>query len=209
MTNTVQSVENICNMALGKIGFERRIGDIYEGTRHSKLCLDFYAQTRDALFRSNDWGFTERNINATLINQAPAGGYSPANPWTPAFPPPPWYYQYQYPSDCIKLRSIKSSQIFLPNFSPVPYVFDIVNDNSQVPAVKTILCNVQGAIFVYTAQITDMTTWEPSFVEALVDALSKKLAPGIAEITQSGEAAEKEELQDEAIAETIAARMQG
>jgi len=209
MTSSVQSVENICNQALGKIGFKRRIGDIYEGSAHAKLCLDFYAQTRDELLRSNDWGFAERVISATLLKQAPLNGYSPANPWTNAYPPPPWYYEYSYPNDCIKLRSIKSSQIFLPNFTPVPNIFDIYNDDSLTVPAKTIVTNMSNAILVYTGQITDMTTWEPLFAQTLIDTLAQKLAPALAKLDQGGDAAEKEEMQDKAIDSISAARMQG
>jgi hypothetical protein len=209
MVSSVQNVENICNIALGKIGYPRRLGDMFEGSRQSKFCLDIYAQTRDELLRANDWGFAERNVIPTLLKQAPLNGYSPFVPWTPEFPPPPWFFEYTYPSDCIKIRAIKSSQIFIPNFAPVPNVFDVINDNSFTPAVKTFVCNVPNAILVYTGQVTDMTTWEPLFVQTLVDALADKLAPGLAKIDQSGDAGKKEEMQDEAMDETIAARMQG
>jgi hypothetical protein len=209
MTSSVLTVENICNEALGKIGFARRIGDIYEGSRQSKLCLEFYAQTRDELLRSNDWGFSERDAVAVLVSQAPAGGYSPENPWTPNFPCLPWFYEYAYPIDCIKVRSIRASQIFLPNFSPTPNVFDIVNNAAEVPSQKTIVCNVPNAVLVYSAQITDMSQWEPLFIKTMIDTLAKKLAPGLAEISQGGAEAEKEETQDTVMSETEAARMQG
>ena len=198
MTSSVQTVEDVCNQALGAIGFPKRIGSVYEGSKAAKAALDVYAQTRDELLRKQAWGFAERNINMVLLKFAPAGGYNPVTPWTTAYPPVPWLFEYQYPLDCLKVRSVKPQPIFIPNFDPQPQVFDVINDNYLSPPAKAVVSNVANAIIVYTGQVTNVTLWEPLFVEALVDALAVKLAPKLGQLTQSGDAAEKEEKPTEA-----------
>jgi hypothetical protein len=172
---------DVVNLAMVKLGRNERVGSLYEGSKWAKAALSIYGQTRDALLRAADYGFSERNVNATPLKQAPAGGYTPQNPWNGANnPPPPWVYEYQYPSDALKIRSVKPIPIFVMNFDPQPKVFAIENDNSFTPAQKVILCNVPNAQLVYTAQVTDPTTWEVDFVDEFADALARGMALALA-----------------------------
>lgn len=209
MSSSVRNVEDICNIVLGSIGSDKRIGSIFEGSSAAKKCLDVYSQTRDELLRKQSWGFAERNVNMTQLKAAPAGGYNPVVPWTSAYPPVPWLFEYVYPTDCLKVRSVKSQPFFLPPFDPQPQVFDIYNDNALSPAAKTVVCNIDAAILVYTGQVTDVTLWEPLFVEALVAALGVKLAPNLGELNQGQAETEKQEKQEEPVATFTADINQG
>ena len=131
------------------------------------------------MLREGDWGFAQRDIALTPLKQAPAGGYM-GQPWTPAYPMLPWLFEYVYPTDCLRVLSIKQTPIFVPNFDPQPNVFSVDNDNSFAPAQKVIVCNVPNAILCYTGRVTDPKTWEADFTEALVDALAKTFAAGLA-----------------------------
>jgi hypothetical protein len=84
------------------------------------------------------------------------------------------------PADCLKVRALKAAPIFVPNFDPQPHSFRIANDATYAPPRKVILCNVENAVLTYTGQVTDPTTWEPNFTEALVTALMKRFARGAA-----------------------------
>ncbi len=172
-------VEAVVNQALRRIGNETPIGYIFEGSRASRVALEIYGQTRDDLLRSHSWGFARRDITLTLLKTAPVGGYGVAG-WTSASPPPPWIYEYAYPGDCLKIRSIRDAPIFIPSFDPRPNLFNEANDNTLVPPAKVILTNVAGAIAVYTGQITDMTTWPPDFTEFMVEALGRRFATALA-----------------------------
>lgn len=180
MTFIITSPEDVVNLALVRIGFNLRIGSLYEGSIASKKALDVYSQTRDELLRSKDWGFAERNISMTLLKQAPPFGYIPPNVWNTSNPSLPWFFEYEYPDDCLKVRSIRQSPIFVINYDPEPIEFSIENDNYYVPAKKVILCNVPNAILTYTGQVTNPTTWEPDFVEVLVSVIGRTLAPSLA-----------------------------
>jgi hypothetical protein len=114
----------------------------------------------------------------TLLKSAPAAGYIPPTVWNGTSNPPiPWRFEYAYPSDCIKIRAVKATPIFIPNFDPKPSLFDVPNDNYLVPPQRVIVCNVPNALLVYTGQITDLSTWDSECIDALVDELGKALAP--------------------------------
>jgi hypothetical protein len=164
------SVEEVVNQALDRIGWTETVNNIYDGTRAARIALNLYVQTRDDLLREFDWGFAERTIAATLLKSAPDGGYVPGvTPWDPVtYPPLDARFEYAYPADCLKVRALKAAPIFVPNFDPQPHSFRIANDATYAPPRKVILCNVENAILVYTGQVTDPTTWEPNFTEALV-----------------------------------------
>jgi hypothetical protein len=57
---------------------------------------------------------------------------------------------------------------------PHPFLFKIYNDDSFTPAQRTVLANSPGIIMNYIAQITDMTTWDALFVEAMTQKLAKQ-----------------------------------
>ena len=107
---SVSTPEDVCNIALAQIGHAERIGSLYEGSRASEVALTIYGQTRDDLLRKQDWGFAEVTASLTLLKTAPPGGYGPWQVWAPATnPPPPWLYEYAYPSDCLMIRSLRAA----------------------------------------------------------------------------------------------------
>ena len=206
MTTSVNSPADVVNLSLGRIGYKLRVGSLYDGSPASKAALDIYGQTRDEQLRLADWGFAQGEVQLTLQKVAPVGGYVPGiSTWNPATNPQvPWIFQYQYPADCIKVRSVRGAPQIIPNFLPTPNVFNIANDNAFTPPQKVILTNLSGAIAVYTRRVTNPATWEPSFVEGLAAALARRLAPYLTDLN-----AEKIEEQDEVAETQIAAMTQG
>ena len=204
MPSSVTSPADVLNVTLRRIGYKGRVGTLYDGSLAAKRALDIYGQTRDELLRQNDWGFAERNLDMTLLKQAPKGGYIPPTVWTPAFPPLPWLYEYARPGDCLKIRSIKAVPLFLPNMDPQPIVFTEANDNALNPAQQVILCNVVNAVLTYTGQVTDPTSWEADFVEALSASLGRRLAPELV-----GMEAARLIASDEQVSQQVAERERG
>lgn len=200
MTASLQSPADIVNAALAGLKYPLRVGDLYDGTPAAKKALDIYAQARDALLRYSDWGFPRGDLTLTLLKSAPLTGYNPPVGWNPvANPPLPYLYEYAYPADCLMLRSIRPTPIFLPEFVPRPYVFEIANDNvpisgqSAAPG-RVILCYCANAIGTYCRQVTDMTQWDVGFVDALIRDLQARLGPALDEITPPEVEQEKIEL---------------
>ena len=177
MTSSVTSPADVVNLALVRIGYGEPIASLYDGSRAAVAALNVYGQTRDEMLRQGGYGFAERNIALTLLKQAPATGYIPPLTWSSTYPPLPWMFEYTYPADCLKVRSVKAVPLFVPSFDPQPAVFSVENDNSYTPPVKVILCNVPSAIATYTGRVTDPATWETDFVEAFAAALGRRLAP--------------------------------
>jgi hypothetical protein len=191
MAIVYSSPEDIVNAGLTRVGYAKRIGNIFEGSPASVAALQIYSQERDARLRAYDWGFAERQASLSLLKTAPVGGYTPAAPWTSANPLLPWIYEYAYPIDMLKLRSLRAGQSPVPGFDPRPSLFRIANDTVTGTQQKVILSNLEAAIAVYTAQVTNPTLWEADFTETLVDTVGRALAPILAKIDQSGLAAQK------------------
>lgn len=171
--SSVQSIEDIINLALVRIGYARRISSIWEGSEASVAALTIYAQTRDELLRSFDYDFAERNATLTPIKQAPPGGYVPPIVWSDEYPPLPWRCEIAYPADALKIRAVKNVPLFDTDFAPQAYQFAVANDGGK----KVILCNVMTGVIVYTGQVTTPSDMVPDFVEALAASLGERLAP--------------------------------
>lgn len=172
---------DLINASLVQIGYKLLISNLYDGSAAAQKALAIYGQTRDDLLRQEDWDFAQRVVPLVLLKAAPAN-MTYLMPWTDQYPPPPWAFEYGYPDDMLKLRSVKATPIFNPPFDPQPNTYQLDNDNSFTPAKKVILCNVPDALAVYTAQVTDPTTWDASFTTALVDKLGERLAPALTEM---------------------------
>ena len=203
MATGISTPADVVNLALHRVGSPRRIGSLYDGSIEAKLALDFYGQTRDQLIREGEWEFAERLVVGTLLKQAPPAGYF-ATPWSTAYPALPWQFEYAFPADCLKLRSVRPAPVMIPNYDPIHNIFSVENDNAYAPPEKVVLCNVQGAILTYAGQVTDPTTWEADFIEALAAALARRFAPVLANLETT-----KFETQDEQGEGAVAADQKG
>jgi hypothetical protein len=165
-----------------------RIGELYEGSEAARTALEITGQARDELIDSGDWAFSRRaTVALTLLKGPPPdGGYSYGAPWSSIYPAPGFLFEYLYPDDCIDLRAVIPPPSLMPDLDPLPALWRIDNDPTPIvagnppvasgPSAKVILCNMQNAIAVYRARITDPNQWEPGFIAALVAALGKKFA---------------------------------
>jgi len=107
---------------------------------------------------------------------------------------------------------VKLAPQFLFNPDPQAQLWSLYNDKAPIvtngvaggPPQKTIVCNLENPICVYTGQVTDPTNWEPGFVEAFAAALARRLAPEL-----MGPEAAKMTFQDEAVSEVKAERVMG
>jgi hypothetical protein len=185
MTASLTSPAQIVNAALVRIGWKQRIGNLYDGSAAARVALDVYGQTRDELLRKFNPDFSMRNVALTFLKAAPVdGGYPVA--WDPTVNPPVgWLFEYVYPSDCLKVRSVKSRPVIWPNIDPADNPFSIDNDPfipdgmGGFTTQRVILCNVKQALLVYTGRVTDPTTFDVSFEEEFIDELGLRLGPGL------------------------------
>ena len=187
MTIVISTPAMLVNYSLKKIGHKWRVGSLYDGSPAAKAALDCYGQVRDTLIMTSDWDFVERTTNGVLLKQAPPD-YA-QNPWTPAYPQLPWMYEYEYPSDAVRIRGVKPPAVLVPNPDPRYRRFDVSNDSALSPPQKVVLCNVANAILVYAGQITDLTQWDEAALETFADKLGEALGPALQDLNATRVAA--------------------
>lgn len=188
------SIVAICNRALQSIGTRTTIASLTENSVEARNCNLIYADTRDEVMQMAYWNFAQKTSYLALLKSAPSTPSNPnstANQWSSAYPSPPWLYEYAYPSDCIQIsrivQQIQNTYVGTPFTSGgnniYPFMvgpgapFKVSTDTDPNGQQKNvILTNQYQAIGVYTMRITDPGLFGAQFTEALVQALSAKLA---------------------------------
>ena len=180
------SFEDLCNQSLRKAHIPKRIGSAYEGSEVANACLELFGQVRDALIRLNRPQFSRRaNVALTVIKgPPPIGGYGPWAPWTPAYPPPPWNYEYAYPSDCLDVGALVPLPTLYPILDPKPALWRVDDDTfdangAPIAAYKVIMAKLPGALAVYWARVTNPALWDSGFTESFIDALAERLTENL------------------------------
>lgn len=142
---------SICNSALIKIG-AKTITSLTDGGKNATACNEQYSKKRDELLRAHNWNFaTARQKIAQLTS-------------TPAFE---FDYEYQLPSDNLKVRSAYDNTDGTGNI-----VYKIEG--------RKLLTSVEDVYLKYTQQVTDVNDMPPDFREALSYLLAADLAISIA-----------------------------
>lgn len=196
------SETDIANRALSAIGTRSQIASLDEQSNEAIQCTLLLASTRDDLLRLAPWNCAKNFVNMTLICAAPG---TPENPsttpvvWEKGIPPPPWVYEYVYPSDCIRALYIvpQFSTGFVggvpittaltggaPSFwngPPVKFqvAIDQIGQNGKPSNAgtdtKVILTNQEAAILCYVKRVVNPDIWDDQFTQALVSALAAQL----------------------------------
>lgn len=148
MVAAISSPTDVINLMLRRIGYKLRVSDLWDGSEAASASLDIYAQTRDDFLRDGNWDFAQRDVLATILRAAPAGGYFDTA-WDPATNPPlPWLYAYAYPDDCLKVRILKDQGGFLFNPQPMPTLYTVANVKDTVSTLASLAVNAHGTGYV-------------------------------------------------------------
>lgn len=192
---------DVANRALQSIGTRTTIASLMENSPEARQCSISIEPLRDELLRMAPWNCARNYNNLALICAAPG---TPENPtagtstWQKGQPPPPWAYEYMYPTDC--LRPLWIVPQFMTGFAagvpittaitggapqfwngpPVRFAVGIDQLLNGVPAVggsdtKVIWTNQENAILTYIKQITDPNVMDEMFVQAWVAGLAARL----------------------------------
>ena len=157
----------ICNRALSRSG-GGRISALTDASREAQECNLHYEDTRDAVLRDFDWGFARKRATLALLTDTYDG----------------WDYAYALPSDYIIARKLydstgaNSGTIYdLDEFryrvdDQVKYEI-ASNDAGSRPILLT---DMEDAILIYTAKITDVNAFDTMFSDALAWRLASELA---------------------------------
>ena len=145
----------ICNLALTHIGIRQQITAITDLNQEAEMCnLHYSLAVEDCLFEA-DWGFARRRI--TL--QSAAGD-----------PPPPWSYQYQWPSNCIRLLRIDDGKSIRRARERIPFTFE-TNDSGA----RIIFVNIEEADAIYTYNQQDSSIYSSAFASYLSWVLAARI----------------------------------
>ena len=135
----------IGNMALSNIGDSGTIESFNEDSAQAKEINIWYDFAREQVLEGLDWNFARKRQTLALHGDDP---------------PDTWLYRYQYPADCIAIRSLENPAGLKAD--PVPFTFENSLDGNQ----KTILTNLESAKALYTFNLTSTLLFSPSFILA-------------------------------------------
>lgn len=177
---------DIVNQALLAIAARAKVTSINpsDGTQAGDVASTLYQGKIDALSRSAHWNCLRRQQSLTLLKAAQGTAENPDGTTLP-IPPVPWLYSYAPPSDWLKWRYLiatpdqnnaASPPIMtglggIPSYNypqvNIPYAVAVDTDQDG-NLVSVLLTNVQNAIAVYTARITNCDLWDSMFQQAAV-----------------------------------------
>jgi hypothetical protein len=153
-------VTEILNMSLSRIGSKRLA---YSGTTETDLdanttleailCNLQYEQTRDSVLRSHWWRFASTRAVLALDTETPSSE---------------WDYQFILPEDFLRMKSIYEDR------------FSDANLDSYALEGTFLLTNESSMSIRYIRKVTDVTEFDPLFIEVLVLHLALKLIPALA-----------------------------
>lgn len=193
---------DIANRALSAVGTRSQIASLTEQSNEAICANKWIDTTRRQILRMAPWN-SGKNFNSLTLICAAAG--TPENPttgtaqWQKGQPPPPWAYEYAYPSDCIKPVFVVPQ--FTTGFAggipittavtggapsfwqgpPVKFAVGVDQVTNGVPAVggadtKVIWTNQEFAILAYVKDLLDPNVMDDQLQEAWAMYLASKMA---------------------------------
>lgn len=166
---SLSSVTDVCNVALSRIGQRTQITDYRSDTTAAgDLCRVHYPLVRTSALRSHTWNFAIRRAELAQLSDAPLNEYA---------------HQYMLPADFLKMvrtsweatgwSSFDESARWAWGNANVPYRIE----GSAAASGRRVLLTSESAVKIeYVADVTDVTTWDPMFTDALCFLLSAELA---------------------------------
>lgn len=153
------------NAALSLIGADAVVSSIdpSDGSVEAGHCKRFFALARRGLLEKGVWTFAKTRATLALLS---------TNPSTR------WAFAYSLPSDCLRpLRVLTAGvttvfQLYNPNIGVLP------NEEDSAPYEienGVLLTNEEDATLIYLRDVTDTTTWTPTFDEAFAMLLASYL----------------------------------
>lgn len=149
-------------MAISHLGVGKEIANIEtEQSQEASACRRFYDTARDATLRDFPWPFATKFVALSLIETFSSSTAE-------------YNYSYRYPSDCIKLRKIKSGTRNDSRDSRVTY--KILKDSSA----RIIYTDEENAEAEYTERVEDPSFYPSDFEIAFSFRLAAYIAPRLA-----------------------------
>jgi hypothetical protein len=144
------SKTDICNNALGRIGASRIMSIDDTDSKSARVCKNAYEQTLREVLRNGVWNFAKDRASLARLTALPAFG---------------WAYQYQLPTDWIRLVK----------FNGVEVHADGVGDNWEIEG-KKLLTDAESADIQYIKFVDDPNQYDALFVTAFTVLLASNIA---------------------------------
>lgn len=153
------SVSDIVNLAFSHLGEKANVVSISppDATVKAQDAAKFYPIARDFLLEKHPWRFARKRI---ALSELDLGDAQPAS----------WAFAYAFPSSCIKVNKVLMPAATDDSDSQD---FDVETKSDGTVVIYT---NVEQAVAVYTALVTDTSKFTPMFVAALARLLASYLA---------------------------------
>lgn len=165
----------ICNTALLRVGQQQGITSLGDNSPQGKACNKLWDIARDATLEAFAWPFAMRRRALKAITDGERGA---------------WAYAYALPTDCIAARHLDVADEDNPlgayNTNPgesEQLVFRLEGDSTYGVVLLT---NVENAVLVYTAKVTEPARWSPMFRDAMAFRIAADLGFGLAKSERKG-----------------------
>ena len=126
---------------MGSSGFIQAADEASAEAAHLRVVYD---NSVEATLEALDWNFARVKVALADLDT----------------PDDDWVYQYAYPANCVKARKILTS---VRSAKPPPFEIGLNAAGSQ----KVINTDVEGAVLIYTARVTNTALFDSAFSEAL------------------------------------------
>ena len=149
------SITSICSAALAHLGM-RPIDAITDDNPSANACETYFETARDDVYREHRWTFNTVQESLSLINAAAIIG---------------WEYLYTYPANAATVWAVYNEATVDKKYEQEYEVVYIATLNA------TAMCSdLESAYCDYGYKITDVTFWEPKFVQAFTYKLAAQMA---------------------------------
>lgn len=146
----VQTVVEICNMALARLG-DSRISDINADEEKARLCKLFYEQTRDEVLREHPWTFATGRAILAAISGTNLTGFD---------------YRYQLPLDCLYVRTMIDAE---------GETYADITDEYRIEG-RELHTDLSPCAIKYTKKVENPGQFDSQFAEAVALKLASKIA---------------------------------
>lgn len=182
----------ICNRALIKLG-AGQITSITDNNKQARVLSDLWSTVRKAELTRRFWNFALSRTSLAALSTTPAWGFG---------------YQYQLPTDFLKLMQINDTFI-------APSLVDYRSGDDSAYAIEgtSLLTNFGAPLKIrYVADVTDPGLFDPLFAEVLASKLAYEACYTITQSRDGQRAAQddyKFAIREAALSNAIAKPPQG
>jgi hypothetical protein len=159
--STYPDAKSVVNAALEEVAAQTQITALTDGSTAAKAALVVYQPTVQLLLRAMDPDFAR---------------FTDALGVATGTPPPPWTYQYTYPTNCLRLRQVRPLAGSYDVNDPQPIRSNIAVATVSTVLTRIILTNQANALAVYTTSDVTEPQWDSVFSDAVVRRLANPLA---------------------------------